>query len=169
MASESNDAQKPGGSGKAVPVLLAVNSLLLAGVLALLVLRPGGAPAPHDEEKPEKKEAAAGEEGQLPPGSPGPIVRLPDFVVHLSNPEADRYLRLVVEVELGKDSDRDLITTNMPRIRDAFIGYISDRTLEEMKGTEGMGMLRQALMQLLGEFLPRTSYRAVYITDFMVQ
>lgn len=169
MAPESNDAQKSGGSGKAVPVLLAINSLLLAGVLALLVLRPGPASAPNAEEEPATKEAAAGDEAQPHPGSPGPIVRLPDFVVHLSNPEADRYLRLVVEVELGKDSDRELITTNMPRIRDAFIGYMSDRTLEEMKGTEGMSILRQALMQLLGEFLPRTSYRAVYITEFMVQ
>ena len=33
MAPESNDTPKSGGSGKAVPVLLAINSLLLAGVL----------------------------------------------------------------------------------------------------------------------------------------
>ena len=152
----------------AVPVLVGMNTLLLAGVLALLWLRTGAAPAPQQEEKPAPAAAAAAE-GQPAPGMPGPIVRLPDFVVHLSNPEADRYLRLVVELELGKDTDRELVTQNMARIRDAFIGFISDRTLEELRGTEGMTRLRGSLMQILGEFMPRTSVRAVYITDFMVQ
>ncbi|AKU93017.1 flagellar basal body-associated FliL family protein [Vulgatibacter incomptus] len=165
MAAESNEPKRNEGSGKLVPALLALNSLLVAGVLAMLLLRPSGS-AP--EAKPEPPPEAAAE-GQPAPGTPGPIVRLPDFVIHLRNPEVDRYLRLTVEIELGKETDRELVTTNMPRIRDSFIGYLSDRTLEELRGTEGMNTLRRSLLQLLGEVMPKSSVRAIFLTEFMVQ
>ncbi len=161
-----NGKSQAGGSGKIVPLLLVVNSLLLAGVLALLLLRESPAPA---DGAPAQATSEAAADGALAPGATGPIVRLPDFVIHLRNPEADRYLRLVLEIELGKDSDRELVTTNLPRIRDAFIAHLSDRSLEEISGTEGMDRLRKSLLLLLGDFLPRSSTRAIYITEFMVQ
>jgi len=166
MESEAN--QLPQKSGRLVPALLVINSLLLAGVLAMLVLPSDG--KSDDEAAPAAADEKVQTQEALPlPGTVGPIVRLPDFVIHLRNPEVDRYLRLVIELELGKDTDRETIASHMAPIRDAFIGHLSDRTLEEMRGSDGMERLRKDLHKILGDIVSRPTVRTVYITEFMVQ
>ena len=126
----SSDRPKKGGGGKVVPVLLVVNSALLAGVLALLVLKPGGvkqeakgeehAPAAEGHAKSEKPEnIGKGEKGKE--NLPGPTLRLSDFVVHLRDADADRYLRVAFEIELADEKAKEAVSARMPQVRDAFL------------------------------------------------
>jgi flagellar FliL protein len=163
-------AAKSGGS-KLVPALIGLNSILVVAVLAVLFLRggAGGAAAGgHGEAKGGESAGhgdAKGEKGDLP----GPTTRLPDFVVHLRDADADRYARVSFEIEVGSEQDKERINGFMPRIRDAFIAYLSDRTLEELRGSENIARTKTALAERLEKLAPGVKVRALYVTDLVIQ
>jgi len=150
------------GGSKLVPALLAVNSVLVAAVLAAFLLRGGGAVghAGAAEHGAAKAEAPAG---------PGPTQKLSDFVVHLRDAETDRYARVSFEIEVGTEEDRVRLAAFTPRVRDAFIAYLSDRTLEEMRGSEAIRRTKAALEDRLGQLAPGVKVRALYVTDLVIQ
>jgi flagellar FliL protein len=170
----------PPAKSNILPILLGVNGLLVVGVVAVLFLRGGGGTAAAAEHKEAAKaEASAegggekgGEGGEAPAKSSGgsaPSVRLSDFVIHLKNPEVDRYARFTFEVEVTSDNDKERINSNLPKIRDAFISMLSDKSLEDLRGSEGLTATKQALFAKLAEIVPTARLRAIYITEFVIQ
>lgn len=179
-------------SPKWVPVMVGLNSLLLVAVVGFMGWSTLHKPAPaephgeeeeakaeeHAEAPPEKKaeakkeEPKKAEEGHAakPAGNgPGPIVRLPDFVVHLRNSDLDRYARITFEIEVMGEPDKEQLSAHLPRVRDSFISYLSDRTVEELAGSEGLGRTKEALYGRVRELVPEARFRALYISDFVVQ
>lgn len=156
---------------KVMPLLLAANSLLLMGVVGILLLKQQVPASSHAAgAAPPAAAAAEGEHGAGPaPQTVGPTVKLADFVVHLRNPEADRYARMAFDLELGSEQDRAVITTYLPQIRDAIIAHLSDLTLEQLRGSEGLGRTKTELTQRLNVVVPGSRIRALYISDFVVQ
>ena len=177
MAEDTKAAPEPkaagGGGSKIVPILLGVNLLLVVGVLALFFLKGGAGGAHAAEAKPVAEgEKSGGEHGETPgePGAPGPTTKLADFVVHLRDAEVDRYARISFEVELGGgEPEKAKFDRYMPRIRDGFIAFLSDRTLEELRGSEQVKKVKLSLTELLKELAPGVKIRALYITDLVIQ
>jgi len=188
---ESTDPKKS-GSSKLLPALLGVNTLLIAGVIAVLFLRSPGAavakPAAPSEsaapkaegehaEKSEHGAEAAPAHGEKAEHGEKPVaastnsqtLRLPDFVVHLRNPEADRYARITFEVQVATEADKAKVEARVPQVRDSFLSYLSDRTLEELRGSEGLASTKQALLEKMPGLVPGTKIEALYITDMVVQ
>jgi flagellar FliL protein len=177
---QATKAPAAGGGSKIVTILLAVNSLMLAGMMALQLLRPGGAAAKPAEAKADEHAQAApaaegGDKASKPgepaakAGAPGPMVRLPDFVVHLRDSDADRYARVSFEVELKEERGKEVISGRMPHIRDAFLSHLSDRTVQELRGSEAMAQLKDALSTRLREIAPEAPFVALYVTELVVQ
>jgi flagellar protein FliL len=136
--------------------------------------------AEHEEKSEEKSEEKHGEGGEGSKeghtgggdsvgGKIGPLVKVADFVIHLRNPDADRYARMSFDVEVFNEADKERLTAQLPKVRDAFITYLSDRTLEDLRGGEGLGRTKDTLQTTLRQLLPDTRIRAVYISDFVVQ
>lgn len=169
--SEDNSADVTPPRSKLVPALLIANSLLLAGVLAVLFLRPSGGSGAAPAEGREHG-AAAEEHGEGASDNPtgvGPMVKLSDVVVHLRNPDADRYARVTIEIEVGGEKDKAALAARIPRLRDALIAYFSDRTLEELRGSEGLERTKLALAKRVGEAAPAIRVKGLYVTDLVVQ
>ncbi len=160
---EEVGATPRGGGSKLVPVLLVANLLMVGAVLAVVLLRGGGGKGEAAAAKPA--EHAAAEASKLP----GPTQKLADFVVHLRDPESDRYARVSFEVEIATEEDKTKLTAYMPRIRDAFISYLSDRTLEELRGSESIGRIKSALGERLSQQAPEVKVRGIFITDLVIQ
>lgn len=178
----------PATTPKWVPLLVGFNSLLLVGVLGFMAYavmsKPASAPpegvdakgdevaAPDKAATEPKKPEGKGGEDKAPPvvgKGPGPMVRLPDFVVHLRNTDVDRYARVTFEIEVIAEPDKELLTSSMPRVRDAVIAYMSDRTVEDLAGSDGLGRTKDALYQRIRELVPEARLRGLYISDFVVQ
>lgn len=179
------------GGNKIMPIILVANTLMIAGVLIFVMKRPsaqasaGGkeAAAEHGEkgekheksghgeegEKGEKGEGKSGEHGEAEGEGPGPVLKLETFIVQIRAPEGDRYAHLTLELELGSEGDKKYFETRMPRIRDATIGYLSDRTEDELRGSEGLGVVKEALLKKLNEIVPGNRIRALFITEFIIQ
>jgi flagellar FliL protein len=155
-------------------ILQVVNTVVLVAVLALQVLRPGGLrPAARG---PEEKRAAsapaekAGTDGaKAAEAGPGPTMRLADFVVHLRDPDTDRYARVSFELELKDEKSKEGLTARLPQVRDAFLVYLSDRSSEELRGGEAIARVKNALAMKLGEVARDVPVRALYITELVVQ
>jgi flagellar FliL protein len=160
-------AAKP---SKVVPIILVVNSLLLAGVLARSFLAPAAAPPAEAGAAKAGEHGEGGEHGggKGVPGL-GPTVRLPDFVVHLGNTDSERYAKMAFELELGAETDKDKVTAAMPKIRELFIAYLSDRTTDDLRGSEGIDKTKHDLLTRLNEKLPTISIKGVFITEIVVQ
>lgn len=192
LAAPEAEPKKKGGMPT---VLLTVNAALLLGILGavlLLVTKKPAAPAAPaaDAEAAAPKEGAhdapkeghgggheasggheskGGDKGGPTPIGAGPTLRLADFVVHLRNPESDRYARFAFEIEIASERDKESLTARTAQLRDAFIIFLSDRTVEELRGGAGLDKLKQALFERLLEVAKDCHVRNLYITDFVLQ
>lgn len=168
------------GNSKIMPIILVVNTLLIAGVLIFVMKRPaasaGGkgehaAKEEHAEEKGEhgeKGDKAGGAHG-AEEGGPGPSMRLDNFIVQVRAAEGDRYAHLTMELEVGAETDKKAFETRMPRIRDSVIGYLADRSEDELRGSEGLGQVKEALLKKIDEIVPGHRIRGLFITEFIIQ
>ena len=176
----------PAKSGnKILPIILVVNTLLMTGVLVFVMKRPSAqAASPKGEhaaeksehgekseksEKGEDKEKEHGGEGEHDSDAPGPSVRLDAFVVQVRSAEGDRYVHITIEIEVGTEGDKKAIESRMPRVRDAIIGYLSDRTEDELRGSEGLGQIKTALTKKLDEVVPGHRVKGLFTTEFIIQ
>lgn len=165
---------KTGGGNKLIFIILGMNVLMM-GVVLFVVLRKPAGPAPAHAETPapaEKSEApAGGERGPGTPGAPkpGPILKLENFVIQLRGVDQDRYVRVSFDIEVAADIDRDAVQVRLPQIRDSVISYFSDRTLDELRGSEGIERTKMSIMKRMEEIVPGRRVRALYITDFIIQ
>lgn len=169
------------GSSKIMPIILVVNTLLIAGVLIFVMKRPAAQASGSKEEHAAKEEEHGGGHGEkgekgehgekagAEEGGPGPSLRLDNFIVQVRAPEGDRYAHLTMEVEVGAEGDKKLFENRMPRIRDAVIAYLADRSEDELRGSEGLGQVKEALVKKLDEIVPGHRVRGLFITEFIIQ
>lgn len=177
--SETKGESGGGGGGKLLLVLVAVNTLVSGGALAVSLLqKPAGpraaakeaeaAAADHGADAKAEKKDEHGEKsakGDLP----GPTVKLPDFVVHLRDPEVDRYARITVEIEVADEKAKEVVSARMPAIRDSFIAYLSDRSTADLRGSEAIARAKLDLAERLKQTAPSAPVRGLFLTELVVQ
>jgi flagellar FliL protein len=174
---ESAAAAPAKGGNKILPIILVFNTLLLTGVLIFVMKRPSAQAAGDHGAKAEHGEGAAegGEHGEKGEGpgekgeGPGPTLRLENFIVQVRTTEGDRYAHLTIELEINSEADKPAFEGRMARIRDGIIGFVSDRSEDELRGSEGLAQLKDALAKKLDEIVPGHKVRALYITEFIIQ
>jgi flagellar FliL protein len=197
MAENTKEEEKPAatkapeGPSKLMPMMLIANTVLMGVVLAVVLLRKPAAvstvatPAPQSathsappaaeggkDEKAEHGEGAGHGESAAaadPNGAPGPILKLENFIIQLRGTDTDRYVRVAFDLELGTEGDRALVQARMPHIRDAIISYFSDRSLDELRGSEGMDRIKVAVLKKLDDILAAHRVRSVFITELVIQ
>ncbi len=176
---QTEETEKPVEAPKRsmMPIIMAVNMLVTVGILGVVVMQMRKPPAAHvaggegkaeaaseKGEKSEKSEAAGGEKGHG-----GVSMKLGEFTVRLRNPETDRYAKMVLEVEVATEQDKEVVTAHLPQIRDSFIAYLSDRTVEDLRGANGLEQTKQALSAKLKEASGGAKLGNLFITDFITQ
>ena len=192
---QSAPVKTPEGPSKLVPMILIANTVLMGAVLAVVLLRkPSTAVAVaapthavsgtgtggngSSEESPGHGEGAGKGEGAGhgegaapvdPTSAPGPILKLENFIIQLRGTDTDRYVRVAFDLELMGEADRAQVQARMPHIRDAIISYFSDRSLDELRGSEGMDRIKQAVAKKLDEILAAHRVKSVFITELVIQ
>jgi flagellar FliL protein len=176
-------APKPAGGSKIVPILMILNTLLVAGVFVFVMKKqsvhavaPASAAADeHAKEgeehakEGEKKEGEHGAGGGEKGGGPGPMLKLENFVIQLKAVDAERYVRVAFDLEVNAETDKDPVTARLSQIRDSIISFFSDKTLDELRGSDGLEHIKVTLLKRLDGLVPGHRLKAIYITDFIVQ
>jgi flagellar FliL protein len=166
------------GKSKALPMLLMINTLLLTGVLVFVMKRPAAHAAPdakaegggehgggeHGEEKEKSGGHGAEESGGL-----GPLVRFENFTVQLKALDVDRYAHMSIEIEVADEAAKGMVEKKVAPIRDAILSYLSDRTPDELRGSDGLKEIKESMVKRLEDVIPGHRIRNLYITDFIIQ
>ena len=99
------------------------------------------------------------------------ICPLKSFVVNLLDKRGfgRRYLKVTIEIEVGKETDKQLIESNDPQLRDSILLLLSNQTLSEINTMEGKLALKQALLSRMIQILGEGVVRRIYFTEFVVQ
>lgn len=144
------------------------------------------APAPaageHGAAPAAEKAPAEGEHGAAPAAAEGhakpeaassgdmtaTTARIEDLVIHLRNPEVDRYARLTIDVEMERSDELEQLKENIPRVRDAVIMTLCEHTFEELRGAEGLTRMKGWLRDAIDAVVPG-QVKAVYVSAFLVQ
>jgi flagellar protein FliL len=163
----SPPAPAPKSGSKLVPMILVANLAMMSVVLVFVMRKPAAA-HPEPGANPEAA-GAAGEHGPGTPPGPGPILKLENFVIQLRGVDQDRYIRLAFDIEVSTEADREVVQKRLAQIRDTVISYFSDRTLDELRGSEGIERTKAAIIKRLDEIVPGRRIRALYITDLIIQ
>jgi len=99
------------------------------------------------------------------------VCPLNSFVVNLLDKQGagKRYLKVTMQVEVGKEEEKLLIENHNAQIRDTILLLLSSQSLREINTMEGKLELKQALLSRIGQILGDGVVRRVYFTEFVVQ
>ena len=138
---------------------------LIIGAAALLLIG-GGVGAyffffshPHDAK------------AENPLVKPAVFVDLPEILVNLSNPSAERtqYLRIKVVLELPEQKMIEQITPIMPRVMDAFQTYLRELRPSDLDGSAGLYRLKEELTRRVNVSIAPSRVNAVLFKEIVVQ
>ncbi|MEA1949358.1 MAG: flagellar basal body-associated FliL family protein [Thermodesulfobacteriota bacterium] len=137
--------------------------LIIIGVIVLL-LGAGGFFGYSKYKKANEKEAEKEEQVSI-------IIPLKSFVVNLFDKKGigKRYLKVSMEIEVGKEEDKLKIDNNMPQLRDTILILLSSQTLKDINTMEGKLELKHAILLRINQILGKKTVRRIFFTEFVVQ
>ena len=153
------------GEGKNKFKLPSMKMLIIIGG-ALLVVVGGGAGAyffffSHGQEA----------KSETPAVKPVVFVDMPEVLVNLSNPSADRsqYLKVKIVLELADQKMVEQIQPVMPRIMDAFQTYLRELRPSDLDGSAGLYRLKEELTRRINSTISPSRVNAVLFKEIVVQ
>lgn len=164
MADEEADAPKK-GAGKLIVIIAAALILVIGGGAAayfLVMPRLTAAPeqaAKSGEEAPAEIEAGA---------SLGATYELDPFIVNLTG-DVNRYLKVVVVLQLSDKNVAEEIANRSPQIKDAVITLLSSKTAEEILTVQGKYDLKMEMTKRINALLMTGVVRKLYFVEFVIQ
>lgn len=108
---------------------------------------------------------AAGHEG----ASPGFYYDIPDMRVNLNTEGKQKFLFLVVKLELPDQQNMDKVELYIPRIVDHFQTYLRELRVEDLQGSTGIYRLRLELLERVNAAAPDLDVRDVLFQEMLVQ
>lgn len=103
-------------------------------------------------------------------GSGAPtLVPLAPFIVNLSGDQGQRYLRLVVQVEVRGELSKDELDKHLPEVRNRLIFLLSSKTFADIGNTQGKYDLQAEIIKNINETLDGPFIKKTYFTEFIVQ
>lgn len=139
--------------------------LIIIGVVVLLIGAGGFIGYSKYKKGKEKKSEAQNEK------IVSIICPLKSFVVNLLDKRGvgKRYLKVTIQLEVGKEEDKLHIENHNPQLRDTILLLLSSQTLKEINTMEGKLELKQALLSRMKQILGDGVVRRIYFTEFVVQ
>ncbi|MBN1225721.1 MAG: flagellar basal body-associated FliL family protein [Deltaproteobacteria bacterium] len=117
------------------------------------------------------KEGASGSKSKNKVEENKIIVPLESFIVNLLGKSrlGNRYLKVIMQLEISSEKDKDLIDKHKPQLRDTILLFLSNQTFDDVKTVEGKLELKQSLLSRINNILGQAIVKQVYFTEFVVQ
>jgi flagellar FliL protein len=117
---------------------------------------------------------AGGHGGEAGKGSGGggsnpALVSLAPFLVNLSGDQGQRYLRLVVQVEVRGGLAKDELEKHLPEVRNRLLFLLTSKTFADISSTQGKYDLQADITKNINDTLDGPFIRKTYFTEFIVQ
>jgi flagellar FliL protein len=170
-------------SGKTLILFVVLPALLIlggGGAAAFMLLGHGGAPSHAEQHAEAGKEKGKGEAvGESTPGPNGTtiihgenvvFVTLPEMLVNITRPDGQPgYLKLKLTMEAPNDEVVTQLTSAVPRVSDAFNGFLRELRTDDLVGSAGAYRLRLELLRRVNLVIAPAQINAVLIEEMLVQ
>ena len=137
--------------------------MLIFAIVGILVLLAGGGFAYMKLGKGKGKGAKAKVE------KPTVLVPLEEFVVNLADTEQARYIKIQVTLEVESEKKGETMEEDKPRLRDAIIFVLGQKSYNELLSTSGKTRLKEDIRVACNRGLDRDVVKEVLFTDFAMQ
>jgi flagellar FliL protein len=91
------------------------------------------------------------------------------FIVNISDNQGERYLKIVMELEVSDQSIIAVLEQLKPKLRDNLLDLLSAKSFSELMDMAGKQRLRDEIIVRLNSFLVRGKIVRVYFTEFVIQ
>jgi flagellar FliL protein len=125
-----------------------------------------GAPA-----APGSGEHGGAKGGEMLPGASKSDIRFfsaGDFTANLSGPTSTHYVKVNVNLEMGKELDEEEMKKRKPQIRDRIISLLNGKKPVELQSVDGRDFLKEEIKTVVNGFLQSGKIEGVYFSTFIV-
>lgn len=102
-------------------------------------------------------------------GNLGPVVKLKEFVVNVTDGDRTRYLKAGVSLEAINSRTKNEIKQRKPQIRDAILFHASNKDYRELRDMQGKKQLQAEIQHKINSILQKGKVRQVFFTEFVIQ
>ncbi len=113
-----------------------------------------------------QQQAQAGQTGS---STLGPVIKLDDFVVNVTDGERTRYLKAGLSLEAINSRTKSEIKNRKPQIRDAILFHASNKSFRELRDLQGKKQLQAEIQHKINSILQSGKVRQVFFTEFVIQ
>lgn len=143
-----------------------MKKIIIIGVAALVVLGAGTFGALYFlGHMGSAKKAPAQENRPLI----GQMWSIDPFIVNLADNQGERYLKVVMQLELADASIAAQLDQLKPKLRDNVMDLLTAKTYAELMEAGGKQRLRDEIALRLNSFLTKGGITKVYFTEFVIQ
>ncbi len=142
---------------------LPLKKLIIIGVAVLIVVAGGTVGTIYYKKMSDKKEQV---QQQAPVAAVWPME---PFIVNILDQGSDRYLKIVVELEISDKNCIAELNQLKPKMRDNVLDLLSSKSYKDIVDINGKQRLRDEIMMRLNSFLTGGKIAKVYFTEFVVQ
>lgn len=137
--------------------------MILFAVIGLVVVSAGGVGGFYFLKTSETPISSA------PPPVMLTIWPMDALVVNLADTGGERYLKLVIQLELSHPAVVQELEQIKPKIRDKILDLLTPKTYKELMDLAGKQRLREDIAGRINNILSKGKVTKVYFTDFVVQ
>ena len=108
---------------------------------------------------------------EAPPPRPviGTLWPMEPFIVNLLDNQGERYLKIVIQIEMSNQMVVAELDQLKPKLRDNMLDLLTAKTYNEMMDMGGKQKLREEVATRLNTYLTKGKIVKVYFTDFVIQ
>lgn len=96
-------------------------------------------------------------------------LHLETFVLNLAGPDQRSYLRVGIDLGLGREPGKDENARTVAPVRDTILNVLAEARVEDLVDEKGKTKLKAELLHALQERLPGLEVEEVYYTEFLIQ
>jgi flagellar FliL protein len=91
------------------------------------------------------------------------------FVINIAETNGERYLKIVIQLEVSDPGVGPELEQLKPRIRDSILDLLTPKTYKDLMDLAGKQRLREDIAGRINNVLQRGKVTKVYFTDFVIQ
>ncbi|MCX5854658.1 MAG: flagellar basal body-associated FliL family protein [Deltaproteobacteria bacterium] len=91
------------------------------------------------------------------------------FIINIADTNGERYLKLVIQLEVSEATVVPELEQLKPRLRDSILDLLTSKTYKDLMDLSGKQRLREDIAGRINNILISGKVTKVYFTDFVVQ
>jgi len=165
---EDEDEEKEEGAEEDAPVKKKpIAKIIIIAVAALVVIGAGTAGALYYFSR--SGEAKKATTSAVSPPVAAVLWSIEPFIVNLADNQGERYLKVVMQMEVSDMTVSAEMEQLKPKLRDNILDLLTAKTYSELMEMGGKQRLRDEMVTRLNSFITKGKITRVYFTEFVIQ